>query len=92
MLLVLHHDDDVGVTIDGLALGESAETPGGPPVVALNPIPPGHKIALRNILAGETVRKYGAPIGQATAAIARGQHVHTHNLVSDRAHREAVPR
>src|SRR5690606_14672516 len=31
----------------------------------------------------EPVRKYGQPIGRATAAIAVGDHVHTHNLGMD---------
>jgi len=45
-----------------------------------NDIAPGHKVALRNINAGEHVIKYGYPIGVATADIANGEHVHTHNL------------
>jgi altronate dehydratase small subunit len=39
----------------------------------------GHKVALRNIDAGEGVIKYGAVIGIATEAIAAGEHVHVHN-------------
>ena len=46
-------------------------------------LPIGHKIAVRDIAAGETVLKYGAPIGSATVAIAQGDHVHTQNLQSD---------
>lgn len=40
----------------------------------------GHKYALREIAAGENVIKYGMPIGCAMRRIARGEHVHTHNL------------
>lgn len=40
----------------------------------------GHKIALKNILKGENVIKYGFPIGHATQYIEKGQIVHTHNL------------
>ena len=40
----------------------------------------GHKYALRDIKKGENVVKYGFPIGHATADIAKGEHVHTHNL------------
>lgn len=43
-------------------------------------IPAGHKLALRDILPGEAVVKYGSPIGVATAFIPAGAHVHTHNL------------
>jgi altronate hydrolase len=44
-------------------------------------VPPGHKIATRDIAAGEAVRRYNQVIGTATQAIAPGQHVHVHNLV-----------
>ena len=40
----------------------------------------GHKYAIRDIRAGENIVKYGQPIGHATANIAKGEHVHTHNL------------
>jgi altronate dehydratase small subunit len=43
----------------------------------------GHKIALREIAAGERIVKYGAPIGRATDAIPLGGYVHSHNLASD---------
>ena len=45
-------------------------------------IPRGHKFALRSVGAGEPVHKYGQVIGRATAQIARGAHVHTHNLAT----------
>ena len=40
----------------------------------------GHKYALCPIKAGEQIIKYGNPIGHATADIAAGEHVHTHNV------------
>lgn len=40
----------------------------------------GQKYARREICAGEPVIKYGYPIGTATAFIAKGELVHTHNL------------
>ena len=40
----------------------------------------GHKYALRDIAEGENVIKYGMPIGHATRAIAKGEHVHVHNV------------
>lgn len=43
----------------------------------------GHKIALRDIAAGEAIVKYNTRIGHATVAIARGTWVHLHNLASD---------
>lgn len=50
----------------------------------LDHIPFGHKFALEPIRMGETVVKYGQEIGMASQAIARGEHVHTHNLESRR--------
>lgn len=44
----------------------------------------GHKIALAAIVSGETVRKYGLSIGRATREILPGEHVHTHNVESER--------
>ena len=43
----------------------------------------GHKYALCDIAEGKDVIKYGMPIGHATQAIAKGEHVHTHNLATN---------
>src|SRR6476659_7192040 len=51
-------------------------------VTVASDVPAGHKIAMRPIPAGDTVLKYGYPIGVATRDIAPGEHVHTHNLAS----------
>lgn len=45
----------------------------------------GHKVALVQIAAGDPVYKYGEVIGSATRAIEPGEHVHTHNVESNRA-------
>jgi (2R)-sulfolactate sulfo-lyase subunit alpha len=47
-------------------------------------VPLGHKIALRDLAAGERVIKYGVPIGVATRDIRAGEHVHVHNLKGER--------
>jgi len=52
----------------------------GTAIELVDAIPRGHKFALRSVSADEPVRKYGQVIGRATARIARGAHVHTHNL------------
>lgn len=41
---------------------------------------PGHKLALRRIARGETVFKYGHPIGTAACDIEAGSYAHTHNI------------
>jgi altronate dehydratase len=56
-------------------------------VTAVAAIALGHKLALRALAAGAVVRKYGEAIGAASAAIAPGEHVHVHNLESQRAKR-----
>ena len=47
-------------------------------------VPIGHKIALADIKSGDTVWKYGHDIGKAVANIAKGEHVHVHNLKTKR--------
>ncbi|MBI3433974.1 MAG: UxaA family hydrolase [Proteobacteria bacterium] len=47
-------------------------------------VPIGHKVALVNVKAGDTVWKYGHDIGKAVANIAKGEHVHVHNLKTKR--------
>ena len=47
-------------------------------------VPIGHKVALTDIKAGDTVIKYGQDIGKAVANIAKGEHVHVHNLKTKR--------
>lgn len=43
-------------------------------------VPIYHKVAVRDIAAGENIVKYGEVIGLAARDIARGEHVHTHNV------------
>ncbi len=43
----------------------------------------GHKYAVKPIRQSEDIIKYGNPIGHATADIAVGEHVHSHNLVTN---------
>jgi altronate dehydratase small subunit len=54
----------------------------------LSDIPMGHKFALRAIDQNADVIKYGESIGRTTAAIAKGEHVHVHNVVSHRGRKE----
>mgnify|MGYP003584462505 CR=1 FL=1 len=82
--------DDVGVVIvEGVQAGQpltgwildQEETLN---ITALQDIPIGHKFALREIVNGSTVLKYGHDIGRAVAAIKTGEHVHIHNLKTKR--------
>ena len=49
-------------------------------VQAMDTIPMYHKIAVRDIPAGEPVVKYGEHIGIAAMDIPVGSHVHVHNM------------
>jgi (2R)-sulfolactate sulfo-lyase subunit alpha len=60
---------------------ETDETIG---IKALDAVPLGHKIALNEIKAGDTVLKYGHDVGRAVAPIAKGNHVHVHNMKTKR--------
>ena len=51
---------------------------------AVDDVPIGHKIALRDLAAGDTVIKYGEDIGKMAAAAKKGGHVHVHNLKTKR--------
>src|SRR5688572_5116095 len=73
----LHAEDDVviartGIPADTLVAREKVST--------LAAIPPGHKLAVRDISQGKPVRRYNQVIGFATRTIRAGEHVHVHNL------------
>ena len=75
--------DNVATAIEPLEAGRSIRV-GETTVIAAEPIPRGHKIALQPIGAGEAIVKYGSPIGTASMPIAQGAHVHIHNVASAR--------
>lgn len=74
--------DNVAVALARLGAGE-ALTLDGVAVVIGRDVAVGHKIAAREIAAGEPIVKYGCPIGVATRTIAAGEYVHTHNVASN---------
>ena len=80
-LLRLHPEDPVAVARHDLAPGEPL-TGDERPLLTREPIPSGHKVALRTIEEGQPVHKYGQVIGAATRRILAGEHVHDHNLIS----------
>src|SRR6266542_1628159 len=77
--IVLKPEDDVAIAKREIRAGTVLEDAGGR-VEARQDVKPGHKIARRARRAGEAVRRYGQVIGFATAEIAAGDHVHSHNL------------
>ena len=92
MIQVLVHDkkDTVGViVVEGVTAGQELtgwvmEDDSTIKVKALNDIPIGHKLALKDIKNGETIIKYGHDIGKAIADIKAGSHAHVHNIKTKR--------
>ena len=78
----LSDKDNVGVAIHDIAAGGAVEL-AGIKLTARDPVPLGHKIALRHIRSGEKILKFGVPVGSATVDIPAGAHVHMHNVKSD---------
>lgn len=76
-LLQIDPADNVAVALRPLARGSLING-----LELLDDVPAGHKVALRDIAPAQPVLKYGHPIGAASAAIAAGRHVHTHNVAS----------
>ncbi|MDE6014066.1 MAG: altronate dehydratase family protein, partial [Anaeroplasmataceae bacterium] len=76
--IIINPIDNVAVVLRPFSKGEKLEN-----ITLLEDIPQAHKVALKPIKKGENVIKYGAPIGHATADIAVGCHVHTHNVATN---------
>lgn len=86
-VLVLHPTDNVAVALAALTPGEAIDLNGSqvaPRIVVQQPVARGHKVALCALAVGQTVIKYGYPVGTVTHSIAAGDHVHTHNLIHAR--------
>ena len=78
-LVAMDGVDDVGLVQQAVPRGTPIQASDGV-VLARDDIPPGHKVAMRAIAAGEAVHKYGEVIGIALRDIPPGSHVHTHNI------------
>ncbi len=87
---LFHEEQDgVGVAVTEIKAGEKisgACLEGGKQLTlqSKDAVPLGHKVALKDIKEGENVVKYGVIIGKATKAITAGQHVHVHNVKTNR--------
>ncbi len=81
-LLLIQPDDNAAVALETLEKGTVC-TVGGQTVTLKDDIPTAHKVALCDIEPGGQVVKYGLPIGHATMAIRKGEHVHIHNVTTN---------
>jgi len=84
----IHAQDNVVIARQQL-LGGTVLAAEGVTVSGL--VPPGHKVATCDIAVGQPVRRYDQIIGVATQSIAKGAHVHTHNLAFSDFAREHAP-
>ena len=84
--LVHSPKDNVGVVVvedlkaGARMLGVITENDTTTNVTSKHDIPIGHKVALVNLKAGDTIIKYGVDIGEMVADAKKGDHVHVHNL------------
>ena len=87
-VFVVEKEDNVGTAVgEPIEAGETVGTEGritDQTVVANADIAYGHKIALVDIPTGTEVIKYGLSIGTAFKDIKAGDHVHIHNVESNR--------
>lgn len=74
-------EDNVVIALDALEKGDTLVLNGEiAGFTAAESVPQGHKIADRDIAAGEVIYKYGHPIGLAAVDIKAGEYVHVHNV------------
>ena len=77
-LFKIHPEDNVAVALESIKAGYTENG-----TTALDDIPFGHKLLLAELKAGESVIKYGCPIGHIAADTPAGSHIHSHNLKTD---------
>jgi hypothetical protein len=80
--ILLHADDNVLLCRRSVRSGDVLVIDGRE-IVATETVDVGHKLARCDLQSGDTVRKYGAPIGAMTRAASIGAHVHLHNMKSN---------
>jgi len=81
--IVINEHDNVATALEPLAKGSRILVEAGPrllEITLVSDVPMAHKFALTDLGTGQRVVKYGQPIGRTVAAVARGGHVHAHNL------------
>jgi len=84
-----HKDNVAVVVVEGLKAGTEAfgvvtEDNSTFWVTVKQDIPLGHKVALADLKVDDTAIKYGQDIGRFVRPVAKGEHVHVHNLKTKR--------
>ena len=87
MVIVINQKDNVATALTDLEKGSPIRVDKGSTELKIIPrqiIAFGHKLAIMKIQVGEGIIKYGEIIGRATCDIEVGDHVHVHNVESQR--------
>lgn len=85
--ILIDKKDNVATALRQLEKGDSipvAVEDRSVSVILLQGISFGHKFALTDIQRGDAIIKYGEVIGLATKQIRQGEHVHIHNVESQK--------
>ena len=87
--IMMNSDDTVATALENLEADDtvrivSASQEVVEEITVRQAIPFGHKLALKFVAQGEAVSKYGEVIGKASQDIIPGEHVHIHNVKSNR--------
>lgn len=83
--IIIDPEDNIATVLRDVAAGTDVVAGCGDDVrtfPAVQDIPFGHKVAVRDIAKDEEILKYGEVIGAASMAIAKGEHAHVQNVVS----------
>lgn len=79
--IIMHEKDNCATSLIDLSQNEEIKI-NNKTIKLINPIPVGHKFALKVINKGENVIKYGEIIGVTTKDINLGEWIHIHNIKS----------
>ena len=85
--IVINTEDNVATAVADIEANTKVSIKVGEGVrriIVKQPVPFGHKFALKEIRKGHNVIKYGEVIGKATEDMKPGEHVHIHNVESAR--------
>ena len=82
--IIVSASDNVATCLNDIAAGADAAIMLGRDILSVRAgeaVPRGHKLAVKAIARGDAITKYGEVIGKASADIAKGRHVHVHNVI-----------
>lgn len=80
--IIMNSEDNCATSLAEIPKNDEVELNGGSVIKINQDIPFGHKFALKQIIKGDLVKKYGEIIGVATENIKVGDWIHTHNIKS----------